>query len=84
MNDTLDKAPNEPPDLKLTRPSEDTLLVRLNGTWKLGDGTPAADELLGQVHSDPRLQRVVFDTRGLRLWALFRFFEGEPSFAARI
>jgi len=46
----------------------DTLLVRLEGSWKVGEVLPKADAVLEQVQSEPRARRIVFDTEGLTGW----------------
>jgi len=48
--------------------SEDTLLVRLAGDWKLGNRLPAADEVMKQADAGPKIRRIIFDTEGLRGW----------------
>ncbi len=49
-------------------PSEDTLLVRLTGEWKLANRLPAADEVMKQVDAGPKIRRITFDTEGLQGW----------------
>jgi len=54
--------------LSFDLPSEDTLLVRLAGDWKLANRLPAADEVMKQVDAGPKIRRLIFDTEGLRGW----------------
>jgi phospholipid/cholesterol/gamma-HCH transport system permease protein len=55
-------------DLSYDRPSEDTLLVRLTGNWKIGEKIPAADEVQKQINSHHTIRRIAFDTRQLTAW----------------
>ncbi|HTR44620.1 MAG TPA: ABC transporter permease [Thermodesulfovibrionales bacterium] len=54
--------------LSFDLPSEDTLLVRLTGEWKLANRLPAADEVMKQVDAGPKIKRITFDTEGLKGW----------------
>jgi phospholipid/cholesterol/gamma-HCH transport system permease protein len=56
------------PRLTFTRPADDTLLVRLEGTWKVEEGVPSAAEVARQVESDPQIRRITFDTQDLTDW----------------
>ncbi len=49
-------------------PSEDTLLVRLTGEWKLANRLPAADEVMKQADAGPKIRRITFDSKGLQGW----------------
>ncbi len=55
-------------DLSYDRPSEDTLLVRLTGSWKIGEKLPAAVEVQKQINSHHTIRRIAFDTRQLTDW----------------
>ena len=55
-------------DLSYDRPSEDTLLVRLTGNWKIGEKIPAADEVQKQINSQHTIRQIAFDTRQLTNW----------------
>ena len=54
--------------LSFDLPSEDTLLVRLTGDWKLANRLPAADEVMKQADAGPKISRIIFDTEGLQGW----------------
>jgi phospholipid/cholesterol/gamma-HCH transport system permease protein len=56
------------PRLTLSRPVDDTLLVRLAGTWRVQEGLPSAAEVGGQVESDPQIRRITFETQDLTDW----------------
>lgn len=65
---------NSPPDvtpsrqLDLTRPSADTLLVRLSGNWRAGGAMPSPMDVLDEASTEPRASRVTFDTGELTGW----------------
>jgi phospholipid/cholesterol/gamma-HCH transport system permease protein len=59
---------NEQATISLSRIASDTLLVRLTGTWQIGKDLPQAEALLGQIESEAGLQRIAFDTQGLKGW----------------
>ena len=54
--------------LHYDRPGDDTLVVRLAGSWKLEDGLPATAELQQQLEVTPRVRRLSFDTHALTAW----------------
>jgi phospholipid/cholesterol/gamma-HCH transport system permease protein len=56
------------PGLAFSRPADDILRVRLEGTWTLGEGLPPAEEVVKQVASDPRIRHITFDTQDLTAW----------------
>ena len=55
-------------ELSFSRPTDDTLLVRLSGSWKMQDKLPSHTEVEQQVASGPRVKRVAFDTQGITAW----------------
>jgi phospholipid/cholesterol/gamma-HCH transport system permease protein len=56
------------PDLRVAhdREADGTLRVRLSGRWALGDGVPAADEILRELERGP--ERLVLEGAGLGDW----------------
>ncbi len=54
--------------LSFDRPADDTLLVRLQGSWTIGQKLPSVTEIQGQAQSDPRLKQIAFDTQELAGW----------------
>jgi len=54
--------------MSFSRPTDDTLLVRLSGSWKMQEGLPSATEVQNQVESGPRVRRVAFDGQGITAW----------------
>ena len=47
---------------------DDTLMVRIAGSWSIADGLSSTDELQKQIGSKPAPERVAFDTRELGAW----------------
>jgi phospholipid/cholesterol/gamma-HCH transport system permease protein len=54
--------------LSFELPSEDTLLVRLTGEWKLANKLPEADEVMKQWDAGPKIRRITFNTEELQGW----------------
>ena len=55
-------------EMSFSRPTEDTLLVRLAGDWTIKDELPAVEEIQKQADSGPPVQRIAFDTQDLGRW----------------
>jgi phospholipid/cholesterol/gamma-HCH transport system permease protein len=60
--------PHRPNEVRCSRPTADTLLVELAGSWRLQDEFPPLTDVEQQVDATPRLQRVTFDTSELTAW----------------
>jgi phospholipid/cholesterol/gamma-HCH transport system permease protein len=50
------------------QPADDTLLVRLAGSWRLAHTVPSPEEIQRRVESTPGLRRVVFDATAVSGW----------------
>lgn len=59
---------DSPTELSFSRPTQDTLLIRLAGNWRMGQALPSVDDIQRQVDSGPPVQRLSFDTRDLVSW----------------
>ena len=59
---------NMPCEISYSRPTENTLLVRLAGPWEIGQSLPSADEVQKQIESGAPVQRLTFDTQDLTGW----------------
>jgi phospholipid/cholesterol/gamma-HCH transport system permease protein len=57
-----------PGEITFSRPTEDTLLVRLAGDWTIKEELPAVEEVQKQADSGPPVQRLAFDTQDLGRW----------------
>jgi phospholipid/cholesterol/gamma-HCH transport system permease protein len=55
-------------EINFSRPTDDTLLVRLSGSWKMQNRLPSASEVEQQIASGPRVRRVAFDTQDITAW----------------
>jgi phospholipid/cholesterol/gamma-HCH transport system permease protein len=55
-------------ELQCSRSTDDTLLVRLAGSWKISTGVPAVSEVLSHLEATPRVQRLTFETHDLTGW----------------
>ena len=55
-------------ELSFGRPAEDTLLVRLAGSWTIGQEMPSPSEVRKQLDSEPRVKCLAFDTKALAHW----------------
>jgi phospholipid/cholesterol/gamma-HCH transport system permease protein len=66
-------------ELSFDRPAGDTLLIRLQGSWTIGQKLPSGGEVQSQVESDPAIKQITFDARKLSGWD-----SGLLSFLAKI
>ncbi|MCK5206304.1 MAG: ABC transporter permease, partial [Desulfobacterales bacterium] len=57
-----------PCELSFDRPADDTLLVRLKGSWTIEQKLPDVGEVQSQVKSDAGVKQIAFDTRELTGW----------------
>jgi len=67
----MDAAKKEMPtrcELGFSQPTDDTLLIRLVGSWEIGNVLPSANEVQKQVESGPQIKRITFDTQELTEW----------------
>jgi phospholipid/cholesterol/gamma-HCH transport system permease protein len=55
-------------ELHCSRPTADTLLVALSGSWRLQDEVPSLTGVTQALDAAPRLQRLMFDTTALTAW----------------
>jgi phospholipid/cholesterol/gamma-HCH transport system permease protein len=55
-------------EMSFSRPTDDTLLVRLAGDWTIKEELPSVEEVKKQADSGPPLQRIAFDTQDLGRW----------------
>lgn len=57
-----------PPSLAFERQADGTLLLRLGGSWKIGQQFPGINAVQKQWQSQPPMHRIGFDTRQLAGW----------------
>jgi phospholipid/cholesterol/gamma-HCH transport system permease protein len=78
-------APHGRGELHCSRPTADTLLIELSGSWRLQDEVPALTDVAQQIEATPHVQRMTFDTTGLTAWdsALVTFLLELMAFGAQ-
>ena len=67
----MDAAKKEMPtrcELGFSQPTDDTLLIRLLGSWKIGNVLPSASEVQKQLEVKPQITQLTFDTQELTNW----------------
>ena len=57
-----------PSEMSFSRRGDDTLLVRLAGSWRMQDRLPSATEVQKQVKLNPRVRRIAFETQEIAAW----------------
>jgi phospholipid/cholesterol/gamma-HCH transport system permease protein len=60
--------PRSRTELRCRRPTADTLLVELTGSWRLQDEFPPLGDVEQSLNDSPRVQRMTFETTGLTGW----------------
>jgi len=66
--DSQTSAAGKPPEMNITRPTNDTLRLRLAGNWRIGQPIPSLGEMEKQLKSDPQVQKINFDTSEIAGW----------------
>ncbi len=54
--------------MDVSRPADDTVHLRLYGSWKMHAGLPPSADVLELLTTDPAIRRLTFDTTGLTGW----------------
>jgi hypothetical protein len=54
--------------MSFSRPSDDTLLVRLAGGWRIGQELPAAGDVQQQIETRSGIKQLTFNTEALTGW----------------
>jgi len=54
--------------LSFDRPEDQTLVVRISGSWRVADGVPSLSDVQDQFESGPPIACVRFDTQNLQAW----------------
>src|SRR5215470_5690403 len=62
------QAPQQPPELAVSRSSDGALLLRLSGAWQLHAEIPPTADVHRALESSPPPQRISFDTQQLTAW----------------
>ncbi len=58
----------EPSELSFDRKVDNTLQVRLKGSWTIGQELPSGGEVQSQIESDPAIKQITFDAQELSGW----------------
>ena len=58
----------EPSELSFDRKADNTLQVRLKGSWTIGQKLPSGGEVQSQIESDPAIKQITFDAQELSDW----------------
>jgi phospholipid/cholesterol/gamma-HCH transport system permease protein len=61
-------AAGKSPDIHVTRPTDDTLNLRLSGGWRIDQLTPSIGEMEKQLDSDPKVKKMTFNTSEIAGW----------------
>jgi phospholipid/cholesterol/gamma-HCH transport system permease protein len=57
-----------PCEMTFRQPTDDTLLVRLAGSWKIQEGIPAVVEVQQHLDTTPGVRQLAFETRDMTAW----------------
>ena len=60
--------PTQPNRVSFSRLSNDTLLVRLAGSWRIQDGLPSVADIQQQIEAPPQIQRLTLETQAITGW----------------
>ena len=64
----MNEHPAGPARFEVSRPSADTLALRLSGAWTVRGHLPAVGEVTTQIDATPAVRRITFDTKDLADW----------------
>ena len=51
-----------------SRPTPDTLLLTMAGNWRLQQGIPTFSEIEKEIHTNPSIRRLTFDSQQVTNW----------------
>lgn len=54
--------------VSISFPTDESVIIRLSGTWQMGAELPRVDEILATLESKPLLRSVTFDASDLKGW----------------
>ena len=55
-------------EISFSRTADDTMLIRFTGNWNIGNRLPSVDLIKKQLHHDPQVKQIAFDTQDLTAW----------------
>jgi phospholipid/cholesterol/gamma-HCH transport system permease protein len=56
------------PEMNISRPTHNMLLMRLTGNWRIDQPIPSIEELEKQLKSEPKVQKITYDTSQIAGW----------------
>ncbi|HUO76981.1 MAG TPA: ABC transporter permease [Thermodesulfovibrionales bacterium] len=65
---STDKSVSTVRSLTFERPSENRVLVRITGEWKLKNSLPTADEVMKEMRAGQKVRQIAFDAGDLKGW----------------
>jgi len=68
QKDAQPPAAGKPPEMNISRPTNDTLRMLLSGNWRIDQPMPSIEELEKQLKSEPKVQKIAFDTSQIAGW----------------
>jgi phospholipid/cholesterol/gamma-HCH transport system permease protein len=68
QNGVAAETSSAPCEMEFSRPGDDTLLVKLSGSWEVGNEIPSADEVRKQIEAGTGIQRIAFDAKEITDW----------------
>jgi len=66
--DAQTHAAGKPPEMNMSRPTNDMLRLHLSGNWRIEQPTPSSAEVARQLKSDPGVQKIAFGTSEVAEW----------------
>ena len=66
--EAVNEKTSNPCELSFEKQAEDTLLVKLKGSWTIDQQLPSVKEIGQQVESDPTIKQIAFDAGQLSDW----------------
>ena len=66
--DAQPPAAGKPPEMNISRATHNTLRMRLSGNWRIDQPMPSLAEMENQLKSEPRVQKIAFDTTEIADW----------------
>jgi phospholipid/cholesterol/gamma-HCH transport system permease protein len=61
-------AAGKPPEMNISGPTDNTLLMRLAGNWRIDQPLPSLADIAKQLKSDPQVHKITFDTSQIAGW----------------
>jgi phospholipid/cholesterol/gamma-HCH transport system permease protein len=58
----------KPPEMNMSRPTNDMLRLRLSGNWRIEQPIPSSEEVERQLKSDSGVQKIAFDSSEVTEW----------------